>query len=1094
MPSIFTRARTTSAKKLPKPPQDLPDEFGRVQSRGPPTASRPAKDKRARTQSSGEYRNSGDVELVEQIEDGYLPTSMEQAEHPQQSYGYLSHGRHVVLGLEDVTKLVEVVAEELGARGLTTPFLFSNTAIDISTHGVKRLVNAFMGHSDFEDECRFAGPHELGMVLRWGLSRVVRIVNGQELRGLIAWETYLEWREGEEAGRFSPTDFTKFIPLLPVPVRSLILTLFTLLTRLVAHSTSSGLTPPTLSSLFGPLIFGLGHLSLAFHHVYAAYLRAAHATEHLMLSFIRLQDAQAPASTPIPSRLKSWIKGYPGMLAPLERFDRPRRGVRTTRVTSVRRNVRLYSTDLVRTCASWGREREGAHPGDLRSSKEWQRIAPAGASNLPPLPPRYSDAYRKKMDLPNSFNPEMGSASNLSTTSSLASTVSTLVDDKEFGRSTEGEQRFRSLTDLKWGTFEVAGFGEGDNKKLEFDLNESARNARSTKRQTLTWADFSSSGFLKDDALSTTLQFDAPLTTTITEWPNQAAEMQRKLKKSQKALPSFGWDTSPVMGGEEVIEESFMDVFCDLVYDSGWIERTEGTFRDCNWALVEFKSLPNGRPDGLLSSDPRTSTTTVLFEEFVPYEYRAQLSSQGSRPSIRKRLPSLFSPSKNKQWKPAPTLNGRPYVIGSVPRSPNAREVEFEGLLRSQAGVTKIITLDQASRSQSQLKVQSPGKDGAGGNNNRVTIASTIGSPSVTSPMSPGNRDSTVTSPGKSRRFRFPTSGTPSNRHAILVPAEYDAVDFDTRLASYSDDELNGAGAAGVGAGNKRWKRGHEKRSSRDDAWVDILVAGHGKRLEGQDAELRPPRRLRGGRSDPELASAEVAEALAAMQQHPPTDDEDTEPIAFPKIPRKTPGYFDLHPDRKPRDSDGPFMDEHVQGFAHEVEQRGVEDDEPDESDSLRYGRPEDQRESTYRESAYNESDFEPAGSSEQGDIEVPAFVDDDSHNYGPPRGLEQGTDTVVITPERTQSKTAALIEMYRDKEKKTVIASPSPSRLPVRSNMVKDQPTSLPSTPSPPRTEPDPLDTPPVLLEDIGRNSPLRYVHGAPLHNVMEERDEEEE
>ncbi|TDL19320.1 hypothetical protein BD410DRAFT_445425 [Rickenella mellea] len=37
-----------------------------------------------------------------------------------------------------------------------------------------------------------------------------------------------------------------------------------------------------------------------------------------MLSYMRSQEAQAPAWVPIPSPLKSWIKGYPGMLAPLE--------------------------------------------------------------------------------------------------------------------------------------------------------------------------------------------------------------------------------------------------------------------------------------------------------------------------------------------------------------------------------------------------------------------------------------------------------------------------------------------------------------------------------------------------------------------------------------------------------------------------------------------------------------------------------------------------------------------------------------------------------------------------------------------------------
>lgn len=42
------------------------------------------------------------------------------------------------------------------------------------------------------------------------------------------------------------------------------------------------------------------------------------------------------------------------------------------------------------------------------------------------------------------------------------------------------------------------------------------------------------------------------------------------------------------MGGEEVIEEAFIDVFCDLVYGGGWMdsERAEDLQRDCNWALV----------------------------------------------------------------------------------------------------------------------------------------------------------------------------------------------------------------------------------------------------------------------------------------------------------------------------------------------------------------------------------------------------------------------------------------------------------------------------------------------------------------------------
>lgn len=138
------------------------------------------------------------------------------------------------------------------------------------------------------------------------------------------------------------------------------------------------------------------------------------------------------------------------------------------------------------------------------------------------------------------------------------------------------------------------------------------RQARAAKRATLSWQDFSSAGFSRmDQHLSATLQFSAPVANQITSWPAQSAEMHRKLKKTQKALPPFGWDTEPIMGGEELIEEAFLDVFCDLIYGGGWMddERREETDRDCNWALVSshhvaMRSTPSERRPGRWSSSP----------------------------------------------------------------------------------------------------------------------------------------------------------------------------------------------------------------------------------------------------------------------------------------------------------------------------------------------------------------------------------------------------------------------------------------------------------------------------------------------------------
>lgn len=249
MTSLFSRSRTKSTPKVPKKQQSFSnhnsqdtaatgpshDEFGRVSSR---TSNRGVnlslvskkekerdrkKSTRGRTISSAADAYDSTSELLASIPDGsFLPLNLELprneqgVERPKEhDYGYLSYERHVVLGLEEVARLVDVVADELGTRGLTTPFIFSTLALDISSNAIKRLIQAFLrtcsspsAESErlWREEARFAGPHELGMCLRWGLARVVRVVGGQDYRGLIAWDHYTEFRDSE-AGAYRLLSF-----------------------------------------------------------------------------------------------------------------------------------------------------------------------------------------------------------------------------------------------------------------------------------------------------------------------------------------------------------------------------------------------------------------------------------------------------------------------------------------------------------------------------------------------------------------------------------------------------------------------------------------------------------------------------------------------------------------------------------------------------------------------------------------------------------------------------------------------------------------------------------------------------------------------
>jgi hypothetical protein len=250
---------------------------------------------------------------------------------------------------------------------------------------------------------------------------------------------------------------------------------------LAAYSASSGLTPIALSSLFGPLIFGLGTQSLPFSHTYALYLKSSHATEHLLLSFIRKMEIDTRSTTiGMPSRLKDWIRGYPIMISPLKDLEKPRRVCKLIKIASVRRNVRLYSPDLIKGAVTW------ANQGDIGQKKEWLRVSSKDA------PPKYTDSYRKRLDLPLSYTPSISSLAS-STSTDINSSVPSVsratatrsgrgpplgsTSDVNGGLLTEAETTgFRSLTDFKWGEFEAFGFASPDSKKLEFDLNESARN------------------------------------------------------------------------------------------------------------------------------------------------------------------------------------------------------------------------------------------------------------------------------------------------------------------------------------------------------------------------------------------------------------------------------------------------------------------------------------------------------------------------------------------------------------------------------------------------------------------------------------------
>ena len=107
-----------------------------------------------------------------------------------------------------------------------------------------------------------------------------------------------------------------------------------------------------------------------------------------------------------------------------------------------------------------------------------------------------------------------------------------------------------------------------------------------------------------------------------------------------------------------------------------------------------------------------------------------------------------------------------------------------------------------------------------------------------------------------------------------MTPSAAEEIDFETWLASYSDDYLNSLNT------NMRKRSKHQRRRSRDDAWVNILVACRSRRVSNQDADIcrfggARPRSV--SRPDPEIASLDVAQVLAGNRRLSPLPDGDSE-------------------------------------------------------------------------------------------------------------------------------------------------------------------------------------------------------------------------
>jgi hypothetical protein len=319
------------------------------------------------------------------------------------------------------------------------------------------------------------------------------------------------------------------------------------------------------------------------------------------------------------------------------------------------------------------------------------------------------------------------------------------------------------------------------------------------------------------------------------------------------------------------------------------------------------------------------------------------------------------------------------------------------------------------------------------------------------------------------------------------------------------------------------------------------------------------PRPRNAGRPDPEVASQEVAQVLAAVRgASPPFDGEsvDIEPMNVPHRSRidstgsnldelyastipstidvteqedvqeselrraqRRVGYFDMHPERRlvHIGGDGNMMDQFAQA-ATDLEALPRRSDTTDSVYSSGPTPPASPTRATNLKITTNRFQSEPPIASLS---PPPPFAAPTSSPQTPtysPRDLQRQQEVRDRLSGKPGPKASSLIEMYREKERQAAGSRGSPGKSSgATSQQQQAQPPApvakesvpLPITPSVSEPSLSPLDTPVMgqeeLLEhegdeyveppnldfDHGRDSPYRYVHGAPLHNVVEEEEE---
>ncbi|OAV98963.1 hypothetical protein PTTG_02473 [Puccinia triticina 1-1 BBBD Race 1] len=594
----FFKSRSLKNKLSPNPPpadripatHPAPDELGRP-SAPPLFTSQSASSSDQLSRSGSQTFPQPDAEL-------------------QLIYGYIGLFTEIELDLPTAARAANLVAQELKARALETPLLFSTHALDISTESTHSLIRGFVNNQrDFNHDLTMHSPHNLAALLKWILCRYV---NGRGGHGFLQWEQYASWRESEKAFGYPPRFLsTHLVAHMSAPAASLLTCLLDLFASASVRADLTGMTVHKCGALFGAYIFGLED-DKPFEQTYSHWLRQAHATEHLILAHMRDLKAQSPTGK-LPLRMESSIQGYPSIIPSLIKTHP---SARLERVARFQRLTSFYNKNLIYSAGTW----------NVARSRTWDRLKPypeIGAAqylnhskagfSTDPSKLLLSPSYKHLLNIKGQLNLDN--------------------EEDDYGANFEGPQRFKTLVEKEWSGFMNRGFQEPDAKKLQFNLDESSNAKMKMKRETMDWDSFTGAGFIgRETYQPADLDFNTNISNTppprITP-PLPKKGISKKLIKNSRSPSVFAYDTTPIELPSLFVDENFFEAWADVLVSSGWCH---DELKEVSWVLIHCKCKPADyqefefRPTPL-NPDGRNDDMWALFEEVVPAEYQAAQTS-----------------------------------------------------------------------------------------------------------------------------------------------------------------------------------------------------------------------------------------------------------------------------------------------------------------------------------------------------------------------------------------------------------------------------------------------------------------------------------